>query len=265
MATRKMIRIDQDKCVGCAQCVNHCPGGALAMVDGKAKLVRDDFCDGLGVCLGECPVGAISFVDVEVKESAALAAPVTPAAQAAPIARHTPPAGGCPGTQNKQLGGHTPPAGGCPGKMNMQLRPGVGSAAAPVAGAGIAAPSELGAWPIQLHLIRPEAPQFVGRNILIAASCSAFACGGFHPRFLAGKGLIIACPKLDRQEGYREKLVALFAGSAPASVTVVRMEVPCCSGLTRLVVEARDESGSGLPVTEVTVGLSGEVIAEKVL
>jgi hypothetical protein len=142
--------------------------------------------------------------------------------------------------------------------MNLQLKPSGTHAQTE-------APSELGAWPVQLHLIRPEAPQFVDKDVLIAASCSAFACGSFHQKFLAGKGLIIACPKLDRQDGYKEKLIALFASSAPASVTVLRMEVPCCSGLTRLVVDARNESGSTMAIHEITISLSGEVIAEKTL
>ena len=239
MAKRTIIKIDDEKCVGCAKCVNACPGGALEMVEGKARMVRENMCDGIGKCIGKCPVDAIEFIEVESEASM----------QAAPQQ------GGCPSAQNVQL--NRPPAGGCPSSQNRNFAK---DKSTPCSGSSSAiVESELNAWPIQLHLIRPEAPQFQGTDILIAASCSAFSFGSFHQDYLAGKGLVIACPKLDVQEGYLEKLTRLFAESNPNSVTVLRMEVPCCSGLTALVTKARDASGNLLPVTEETISVDGKV------
>jgi ferredoxin len=241
MAKRPVIRIDEEKCTGCGECVNACVGGALALVDGKAKLVREDYCDGLGMCLPECPTNALH---VEEREAPAYRGPRAHAAAApkAPAQAH---------------------GGGCPGKAQRVFTP-----RAPQATGGDA-PSALGQWPIQLHLVRPDAPQFQGADVLIAASCTAFACGAFHPQLLAGKGLIIACPKLDNMEGYREKLVELFLQGKPRSVTIARMEVPCCQGLTRLVASAREEAAAYLDIEsdfrEVVIGLEGELKQENEL
>lgn len=248
MAKKTVIQIDEDKCIGCAKCANSCPGGALAMVNGKAKLVREDFCDGMGVCIGKCPVDAIKFEEVEYE-------PVKASSPA-------PSGGGCPSTRNISFDkAKTPPAGGCPSMQSKSFDRDVSacscnSAAEPV---GDVNTSELSAWPIQLHLIRPEAPQFQNADILIAASCSAFSYGSFHRDFLVGRGLVIACPKLDVQDGYYEKLTQMFACSSVRSVTIARMEVPCCSGLTGLVKRARDDSGSNLEIKEVTISLDGNI------
>ena len=254
MATKKIILIDEDKCVGCEQCVDACPGGALAMVDGKAKVVRQDFCDGLGVCIGECPVDAITFKEVPIEATEEVAEPC-----------------GCPSSAHKTISRETvvpiespeptSPC-GCPGGAHKTLKQVLPTISDPVPtnAPGVnfgSTDSELNAWPIQLHLIRPEAPQFQGADVLIAASCSAFSCGSFHPDLLKGKALIIACPKLDRLDGYVEKLTALFQNAKPKSVTVARMEVPCCMGLTKIVGEARAASGADTPVSEIVVGLDG--------
>lgn len=233
VAKRQVITIDEEKCTGCGKCVNACIGGALALVNGKAKLMREDYCDGLGVCVGECPVGALKVEEREV------------AGYTAPVQRHQPPSArtvphACPGTANRQF-----------------------ERRAPQPGAVTEMASALTHWPIQLHLIRPDAPHYCGADILIAASCTAFACGGFHPELLAGKSLIIACPKLDNPAGYVEKLAELFAAGQPRSVTVARMEVPCCMGLVRMVAEARARAESGIPVTEVVVGLEGSVLSRR--
>ena len=241
MAKRTIIKIDDEKCVGCAKCVNACPGGALEMVDGKAKMVRENMCDGIGKCIGKCPVDAIEFIEVE--------------SDALPQTSQPQKSGGCPSAQNIQM--NRPPAGGCPSMQNKSFARNNNSPCA--SGSKTKAESELNAWPIQLHLIRPEAPQFQGADILIAASCSAFSFGSFHQDYLAGKGLVIACPKLDKQEGYLEKLTRIFAESKPNSVTILRMEVPCCSGLTAMVTQARNNSGSSLEVTEEIISVDGNV------
>lgn len=222
MSKRMTIKIDESKCVGCGKCVNACKGSALELIDGKAKMTREDYCDGLGVCIGECPYGAITFEEKEVATTPTPKPVVTPTP--------SPCGGGCPGTASKSFTKKDKP---------------------------VASASALNAWPIQLHLVRPEAEQFVNKDVLIAASCTAFSTGAFHSDYLEGKGLIIACPKLDLQEGYKEKLTDLFKNASPKSVSVLRMEVPCCSGLSALVRSARDAAGSDLEIHEIIIGLEG--------
>lgn len=230
LAVKQRIHIDPEKCTGCGTCVNACHMGALALIDGKARLVDEHHCDGLGRCIGECPFGAISFEDVPTDRP-------KPRSAAHPASR----------------------AGGCPGRQNLVFSSTPGESTPSPA---FAVPSALTAWPIQLHLIRPSAPQFQGSDVLIAASCSAFSTGRFHTDLLPGKALIIACPKLDDQTGYLEKLIALFRDAAPASVTIARMSVPCCQGLTRLVLEARHQASSTVPVKEIVVGVEGEFLGQ---
>lgn len=240
MSKKNRIVIDEDKCTGCGKCVNACVGSALELIDGKAKLTREDYCDGLGVCIGECPYGAITFEEVEVEEKA--------------VAPHSPPlAGGCPSAMAKSLkpNVHT----GCPGTAPKTLHPDKITV-------DTGSTSALNAWPIQLHLIRPESDQFTGKDILIAASCTAFSYGNFHQDLLAGKGLVIACPKLDRLEGYAEKLEHFFKYAKARSITVIRMEVPCCSGLTNMVAAAREKAGSPQGIREVTLSLDGQIISD---
>jgi Pyruvate/2-oxoacid:ferredoxin oxidoreductase delta subunit len=229
--TRQMIKIDSEKCTGCRQCVDACVGGAIAMVGGKAKLVRSDFCDGLGICIGHCPAGAIELIPCDEPAAKPAAPSTAPPLGENDISQHT-----CPGT-----------------------RPTAIPRRRPIETASAAADSALEGWPIQLHLIRPENPAFYKAHLLIAASCTAFAAGDFHTRLLAGRPLIIACPKLDRREGYLEKLVALFQRAEPQSVTVARMEVPCCMGLTQLVRQARQEAGSRVEVRETVIRLDGRI------
>ncbi|MCP4640980.1 MAG: 4Fe-4S dicluster domain-containing protein [bacterium] len=242
MAKRNVILIDQEKCTGCGQCVNACVGGALQLVNGKATVVREDYCDGLGVCVGECPVGALK---VEQREAAEYKGTVQhhPALAKRPQAGHA-----CPGMKAQTFDRHS---------------------AAQATGASapaVSAPrSALESWPIQLHLVRPDSPQFAGTDVLIAASCSAFSCGAFHTDLLPGKALIIACPKLDQTEGYVEKLAELFAVAQPKSVTIARMEVPCCGGLVRMVAQARALAQSTTPVHEVVIGLRGDIQSQQEL
>ena len=246
MAKKTVIKIDEEKCIGCCKCANACPGGALAMVNGKAKLVREDFCDGMGVCIGKCPVDAIEFIEVDVS---------TPEANPSLAQPKTIPAGGCPSAQNMALK-NSHPGSGCPSQQAKKFDRSADGGSEDFDPENT---SELGAWPIQLHLIRPEAPQFQNADILIAASCSAFSYGSFHKDFLAGKGLVIACPKLDKQEGYLEKLTQFFEMANPKSVTIARMEVPCCSGLTATVKQAREIAQSSQEVKEVIISLDGSI------
>ncbi len=250
MAVRNIIRIDEDKCNGCGNCITGCAEGALALVDGKARLVKESYCDGLGACLGECPTGALT---IEQREADAF----DEAAVAEAMAAHAA-AKAAPAPQPAHHHGH---GGGCPGMQQRRFD----AAPQPAAPCGSGPASQLTQWPIQLHLVSPYAPYYQGAHLLVAADCTAFALGAFHPELLAGRALAIACPKLDDDTGYVEKITALFAEARPASVTVARMEVPCCGGLVRMVLEGRARAGSELPVTEVVVGVEGGVVSQRVL
>jgi NAD-dependent dihydropyrimidine dehydrogenase PreA subunit len=236
MAKRNVITIDEEKCTGCGQCVNACVGGALALVNGKAKLMREDYCDGLGVCIGQCAAGALK---VEQREVVEYTGPTQHHGAHVPVAT-APAEHACPGMANRLF----PP------------RP-------MVSGDGRDIPSALGHWPLQLHLIRPDAPHYCGADVLIAASCTAFACGAFHPKLLNGKSLIIACPKLDNPTGYIEKLSELLRVAQPKSLTVARMEVPCCQGLVSMVLEAAGHVETDVPMAEVVIGLQGDLLAKR--
>lgn len=259
MPIRNIIKIDEDKCNGCGQCIVDCAEGALAIVDGKAKLIKESYCDGLGACLGNCPTGALTLEEREAPEfelpedMAAHAAVSAPHAHAAAHAVAPKPSG-CP--SGGFASPHAAPSGGCPGSRARQFQRQETAAAAPTA----ESPSELGHWPIQLHLVNFAAPHFQNADILIAADCSAFACGSFHPRLLKGKAVAIACPKLDDPSGYLEKLTALFQHANPRSVTITRMEVPCCGGISQWVLRARSQAGSTVPVQEITIGVEGAIV-----
>lgn len=233
------IHIDEERCIGCAQCANVCQTGAIEMVNGKAKLVRENACDHFGNCIGKCPVDAITFEEYEVSETAAAA----------------PHGGGCPSSRPQSFGG------GCPSARAMSFS----QPAAPAGNDTVSGASELNAWPVQLHLVRPDAAQFCGTDVLVAATCVPFAYAKFHQVLLKGKGLVIACPKLDRQDGYIDKLADMFSLGKPRSVTVVKMEVPCCNGLSATLQKARAIAKSELPIREVTISLRGEMLGERYL
>lgn len=251
MATREIVRIDESLCDGCGDCVPSCAEGAIQVVDGKARLVSDVYCDGLGACLGHCPRGAITIVERDAAAFDAAAVEARLAARPAPPEPARVPApphgGGCPGSRPQAFGG-------APFVPFAEPR---GDAAAP-------APSRLRHWPVQLHLVPPTAPFFAGADVVLAADCVAFAMGDFHQRFLTGRSLAIACPKLDsQQEIYLQKLVAMIDDAAIASLTVVVMEVPCCSGLVRLAQEAVARAGRPVPLRVAVVGTRGEVLVEQ--
>ncbi len=244
MPTKTTIKIDHDACIGCGQCAAACPKSVIEMQDGKAVAVRELQCDGLGACIGECPVDAIRFIETEVPNEAE---PPPPQPQASGC-----PSGGCPSLLNRVF--------------NKTADPDAPSDATPAPSEPTPpAASALGHWPVQLHLIRPDAPQYRGGDILVAATCTAFAMGGFHEQLLRGRSLLVACPKLDRQEGYREKLAEIYRSAAPRSVTVARMEVPCCRGLTALVAGARADAASSAPTEEVVLSLEGGIRERRAL
>lgn len=234
--TRRIIEIDPEKCNGCGACAAACHEGAIAMVDGKAKLMREDYCDGLGDCLPACPTGAISFVERE-------AAPYDEQAVAA-------------ARQKKPQTASGPLSGGCPGTRMKTLRRTELSAAESIPAA---APSRLSQWPVQIKLVPTKAPYFDGAKLLIAADCTAYAYAAFHERFIRGHITLIGCPKLD-QTDYSEKLTEILRNHDIQSVTVVRMEVPCCGGLEQAAKTALQQSGKFIPWQVVTLSVDGQIL-----
>lgn len=227
---RKIIKIDEEKCNGCGLCAEACHEGAIGMVNGKAKLLRDDYCDGLGDCLPVCPVDAISFEEREAAAYDEAAAKANMAAKAA----------GC--------------SGGCPGSQARNIEAPCSCSSAPTADI----PSALTHWPVQIKLAPINAPYFDGSDLLIAADCCAYAYGNFHGDFMTGKKTLIGCPKLDMID-YSEKLTAIIASNDIKSVTVTRMEVPCCGGIEYAVKQAVVNSGKNIPLEIITVGLDGSL------
>ena len=231
---RKIIQIDEKKCNGCGLCAQACHEGAIGMVNGKAKLLRDDYCDGLGDCLPACPTGAISFVE---REAAANDREAVEKAM-----REKAPEQPC----------------GCPGSQARVLNHGQASDPVPAVGS---APSRLMQWPVQIKLAPVTAPYFQGAGLLVAADCTAYAYAAFHERFMRGKITLIGCPKLDGVD-YGGKLTDILRENDIRSVTVVRMEVPCCGGLEQAVKTALQNSGKFLPWQVVTVGTDGRLLEE---
>ena len=233
---RKIIHIDEEKCNGCGACASACHEGAIEMVDGKAKLIREDFCDGFGDCLPECPAGAMSF---EEREAPAYDEQAVHEAQ----------------ERKREEMKHAHHEGGCPGSRMMQFdqhdEEVPASFARPV--------SRLGQWPCQIKLVPTQAPFFDGAKLLIAADCTAYAYANMHEEFMRGKVTLIGCPKLDAVD-YTEKLCAIIRGNDVRSVTIVRMEVPCCGGLQRAAEDALRASGKFIPWQVVTISRDGRIL-----
>ena len=226
---RRIIEIDEEKCTGCGICADACHEGAIGMVDGKAKLLRDDYCDGLGDCLPTCPTGAIRFIERE-------AAAYDEAAVKANMAKKK---SACP-------------SGGCPGAVSQTIQ------RAPAPETYAPSISRLQNFPVQIKLVPLQAPYFDGAKLLIAADCTAYAYARFHEDFIRGKVTLVGCPKLDGVD-YSEKLTRIIQNNDIQSVTVVRMEVPCCGGLEFAVKKALQQSGKFIPWQVVTVGIDGRI------
>ena len=252
---RKIIKIDESKCNGCGACASACHEGAIAMVNGVAKLTREDYCDGLGDCLPACPTGAITF---EMREAPAYDEAAVKNAQLQKKLMQELGGGmpcGCPGSQAKVIKHENAEYESESGAVSSASTASSASSVSPVP----AVPSRLSTWPVQIKLAPVNAPYFSGADLLIAADCSAYAYGNFHNDFIKNRVVLIGCPKLDEGD-YSEKLTAIIAGNDIKSVTVVRMEVPCCGGIEMATKRALQESGKFIPWQVVTVSTDGRVL-----
>ncbi|MGM9526919.1 MAG: ATP-binding protein [Oscillospiraceae bacterium] len=233
---RKIIHIDEQLCNGCGACADACHEGAIGMVNGKARLLRDDYCDGLGDCLPVCPTGAISFVE---REAAAYDEAAVMASKAKAAEGDTLPCG-CPGTQSRAI-------------KHMEL------SMSETLKMPDEQPSRLSQWPVQIKLAPINAPYFSGARLLVAADCTAYAYGAFHERFIKGRITLVGCPKLDSVD-YSEKLTEIIRQNDIKDVTVVRMEVPCCGGIENAVKAALQNSGKFIPWQVVTISTDGRIL-----
>lgn len=258
MAKRNIITINEDLCNGCGDCISACSEGALQLIDGKAKLVKEQYCDGLGDCLGECPTGALVVEERECDEFDYAATEAHVEQQGGQEAKKR-------FQKTAEVHGLAPAPEapkGCPGtRMRESLKqapsqPAVQSAGGPKQ----AIPSELNQWPVQLHLVGPQAPFFNDKELVVLSTCAPVASADVHWRFLRGRSVVVACPKLDRTEPYVEKLTGIFSNPTIPKVIIVRMEVPCCGGLSQMVKQAVAQCGrSDLIVEEVVVSLNGDI------
>lgn len=284
---REVIEIDEERCNGCGLCVPDCHEGALKVIDGKVRLISDLFCDGLGACIGVCPQDALTVVKREGEaydEARTMRERILPKGENTVLAhmRHLKEHGAeeyyrqglevlqelnHPALAKLEEGpGEEKPAvpqahhhGGCPGSLARSFN----SPAAAAPSAQGAAASELGHWPVQMHLVNPASPHFSGNDFVLAADCTAFALGGFHGEILKGKTLGIACPKLDQgQQVYLDKLVALIDEAKINTLTVVIMQVPCCGGLSALARSAAAQAARKVPVKQIVVSIQGEILEE---
>jgi ferredoxin len=280
MAKRKIVNIDEEKCTGCGLCIPNCPEGAIQIIDGKARLVSDIFCDGLGACLGHCPEGAISTEEREAEpyDERKTMVNIVKAGKNTIIAhlKHLKDHGeteylrqaqeyleeqgieikledkecgcthephqACPGAQMKDFSDEKKETGDEKGSRSSQLKQ----------------------WPIQLHLIPPFAPYFQGKDVILVADCVGYSIGDFHKNYLKDRSIIIACPKLDtNQEIYLDKLIKIIDGAKINSLTVMTMEVPCCTGLLHLAKRATEKASRKIPIKSIVVGIKGEILKEE--
>jgi ferredoxin len=299
---RAIIRIDEEKCNGCGLCVPNCHEGALQIIDEKARLISDLFCDGLGACLGHCPEGAITIEEREAEpyderkvmelivpkgrntilahlehlrdhnEEVFLAEAIrylkennvdlSPTKASSGNGEH-PMFADLASARKEATGGHH----GCPGSAARDFRVDADLVEASVkkeVSVPTAVPSALRQWPVQLHLLNPQASYFKQADVVLAADCAAFAMGDFHSRFLQGRSIAIACPKLDsNKESYLQKLTSMISDAKIKSLAVVIMEVPCCGGLLHMAQMARENAGVQIPIRVSTISVTGEVLQEE--
>jgi Pyruvate/2-oxoacid:ferredoxin oxidoreductase delta subunit len=262
MAVRKIVQIDESKCNGCGLCIPNCAEGALSIIDGKAKLIKDLYCDGLGACLGHCPVDAITIIEREADEFDEKAVEDMLKAQGKTL-KHAESShvqeGGCPGSAVRQFEALKPQehahAGGCPGsRMRIIQRKEVEDDSEGKV------TSKLRQWPVQLQLVPASAPYLKQADLLVTADCVPFAYANYHNDFLKGKAVVVGCPKLDDAMYYANKLQDIIKLNDLESITVLRMEVPCCSGIAQATKMGRDKSGVNIPIKVVTISIDGEVL-----
>ena len=233
---RRIIKIDEEKCDGCGVCVPSCVEGALQIINGKAKLISETYCDGLGACIGECPQGAITIEEREAEDF-----------DDGAVRRHL--------EEKEKMTEKLP----CGCSSATVVRFDAPESAGPISEESIPCQSTLGHWPVQLTLVPPTAPFLQGADLLLVADCVPFAYAGFHQHFLRDHTLLVACPKLDDFQAHQEKLAQLLRQAEVKSLTVVHMEVPCCSGLVHMAKQAIQLSGKRIPLEEVTIGIKGDV------
>lgn len=255
---RKIIQIDEEKCTGCGLCIPSCPEGALQIVAGKAKLVKESFCDGLGACLGECPEGALSIIEVETEEYDEEGV-IAHLRQKSPelLQKHL----SHLRAHAHQLPKHHSHTGilSCPSAqmLHWENKEAIEER--------VKVPSELRQWPIQLHLVPAWAPYFQDAELILVADCVPFAYANFHADFLKGKAIAIGCPKLDDVQAYINKVTQILKNSNIKSLKIIVMEVPCCSGLVHITQEALRRSGKDIPVETVVIGIRGDILAREVI
>ncbi|WP_419787829.1 ATP-binding protein [Pseudodesulfovibrio sp.] len=255
MVKRKMITIDEELCNGCGQCVPACEEGALAIVDGKARLVKEVYCDGLGACLGDCPTGALKVEVREAEDFDPEAVRANLSAQGRSVPDHM------PDPASLRMEGARP-KGGCPGAALQNLTPcnqaNIPQSQAPQAGSFTG--SALGHWPVQLRLVPPTAPFLKGADLLLTADCVPVALPGYHGQFVPGRVVLMGCPKFDNQSEYIEKLAEIIAHNDLKSITVMEMEVPCCASMTAILRQAFERAGSKVNTIRVTVARNGAIL-----
>ena len=239
MVLRNIVKIDENKCNGCGECITACAEGAIKLVNGKAKLVSEIYCDGLGACLSHCPQNAITIEQREAEEF-----------DEAATEKHLSEQKACPASAGFL----------CPGLANKQLREKTSITDSP---AGGKVSSQLTHWPVQLRLLSPQAPFLKGADLLLVADCVPFAYGGLHEDFVAGRAVLVACPKLDDYQRHLDKLTEVFREAEVTSLTVLIMEVPCCGGLGAMARRALEQAGVSVPVRRIVIGINGEIIEEQ--
>lgn len=253
MAIRKIVNIDESKCDGCGLCIPNCAEGALKIIDGKARLISEIYCDGLGVCLGHCPQDAITVIERDAEEfdekavEEFLASEKQKNEHKCSGGHHHDPGHSCHGEHKHAH--HS----GCPGSQMRQFN------ASREEDSDARVTSKLRQWPVQLALVPPNAPYLEGADLLVTADCVPFAYGNYHNDFLKGKAVVVGCPKLDDTQMYVERLEEIIRANNLNSITVLRMEVPCCGGISYAAQTARENAGVNVPINIVTIGVEGTI------